>query len=221
MNDLAEILRKELPRSEEYRYAYDEEFGNTRVATQIKVLRESHDPPLTQKQLAEKAGMKQSRISELENVSYSSWSISTLRRLAKALGVRISFQFESWGELLPEVEEFGRSALDRPRLETDPAFAPEVANWANRLKREQALANFPRARRRRRPHPFRLINGANKCVPSPQRRLWPTMKQGVEGPDVVEVTKEAEAESASTLQEQAWMTKKSRLREGLAAYAAS
>jgi transcriptional regulator with XRE-family HTH domain len=122
MKDLVETLRKEFHRSEDYRYAYDEEFANTWMATQIKVLRESYDPPLTQKQLAEKAGMKQSRISELESVSYSSWSISTLRRLARALGVRLVFRFESWGDLLPEVENFSRESLEEPRFEDDPAF---------------------------------------------------------------------------------------------------
>jgi len=136
MKDLSEILREELRRSEDYRYAYDEEFANTRMATQIKVLREGHDPPLTQKQLAEKAGMKQSRISELENVAYSSWSISTLRRLARALGVRLAFQFESWAELLPEVDRLGREALERPSFEDDPAFQVDSSG----ARKEEAIA---------------------------------------------------------------------------------
>ncbi len=106
---------------EDYRYAYDEEFANSRMATQIKVIREQREE-MTQAQLAEKAGMKQSRISALENVDYSAWSISTLRRLARALGVRLSFKFESWGELLSEVDGFNRDALQRPDFEHDRAF---------------------------------------------------------------------------------------------------
>src|SRR6266571_363986 len=134
MKDLVETLQKEFHRSEDYRYAYDEEFANTLMATQIKVLRESHDPPLTQKQLAERAGMKQSRISELENVAYSAWSISTLRRLARALGVRLVFKLESWGELLPEIETFSRTMLQKPSFENDPAFQREVsANTARSM----------------------------------------------------------------------------------------
>ena len=119
MSELVERLKKELL-DEDYRYAYDEEFSNSRIATQIKVLREQQE--LKQSELAELAGMKQSRISELENVNYNSWSISTLRRLARALGVRLSFAFESWGELLPEANNFGRHALERPRFEKDPVF---------------------------------------------------------------------------------------------------
>jgi transcriptional regulator with XRE-family HTH domain len=106
---------------EDYRHAYDEEFANSRMATQIKVIREQREG-MTQAQLAEKAGMKQSRISALENVDYSAWSISTLRRLARALGVRLSFEFESWGELLSEVDRFNREALQRPDFENDRAF---------------------------------------------------------------------------------------------------
>lgn len=140
MKDLSETVRGELRRSEDYRYAYDEEFANTRMATQIKVLRESHDPPLTQKQLAEEAGMKQSRISELENVAYSSWSISTLRRLARALGVRLAFEFESWGELLPEIDRLSRETLIRPSFEHDPAFQTDSTG----ARKEEAIVNKPR-----------------------------------------------------------------------------
>lgn len=118
---------------EEYRYAYDEEFANSRMATQIKVIREQREG-MTQAKVAEKAGMKQSRISALENVDYSAWSISTLRRLAKALGVRLAFKFESWGELLSEVESFSRDALQRPDFENDPAFVPSTAKVPKALQ---------------------------------------------------------------------------------------
>src|SRR6266542_2067857 len=74
MSELVERLKKEF-QNEDYRYAYDEEFSNSRIATQIKVLREQRE--LNQSALAELAGMKQSRISELENVNYNSWSISS------------------------------------------------------------------------------------------------------------------------------------------------
>lgn len=117
MKDLIETLHEEF-QDEDYRYAYDEEFSNTRMATQIKVLRDE----ITQAELAQRADMKQSRISELENVNYSMWTISTLRRIAKALGVRVSFKFESWGDLLPEIEKFAPESLKVPKFEDDPVF---------------------------------------------------------------------------------------------------
>lgn len=108
--------------NEDYRYAYDEEFSYARMAMQIQSIRESQDN-MTQKELADLAEMRQSRISELENVNYSMWTVSTLRRIARALGVRFSFKFESWSELLPEIEKNDREHLVRPRFEKDETFA--------------------------------------------------------------------------------------------------
>jgi transcriptional regulator with XRE-family HTH domain len=133
MSELLEKLHQEF-QDEDYRYAYDEAFSNSRMATQIKVIRERREG-MTQAKLAELAGMKQSRISALENVDYSAWSVSTLRRLARALGVRLFFGFESWGELLPEIESFGRTPLERPAFADDRVFNPTMRDRARRLRR--------------------------------------------------------------------------------------
>jgi transcriptional regulator with XRE-family HTH domain len=55
------------------------------LATQIRVLRKQRK--LSQSQLARITGMKQARISLLENGSYSQWSLATLRAFAEALDV--------------------------------------------------------------------------------------------------------------------------------------
>jgi transcriptional regulator with XRE-family HTH domain len=133
MSELHEKLHQEF-QDEDYRYAYDEAFSNSRMATQIKVIREQREG-MTQAKLAELAGMKQSRISALENVDYSAWSVSTLRRLARALGVRLFFGFESWGELLPEIESFGRAPLERPAFANDRVFNPTMRDRVRRLRR--------------------------------------------------------------------------------------
>lgn len=127
MNETTNRLVKKF-QNENYRYAYDEEFSYARMATQIQAIRESQ--ALTQKELAELAEMRQSRISELENVNYSMWTVTTLRRIARALGVRFSFKFESWGELLPDIENNDREHLERPKFELDPVFNAETQNMA-------------------------------------------------------------------------------------------
>ncbi len=110
----------------EYRYAVNTAYSEVRIAKQLKVLRETRRTPLTQSQLAERAGMKQSRISELEGMNYSSWSISTIERLAKAMGVGIKYSFAGWGELVAEVEGgLSREELYIPPFEDDPAFKDE------------------------------------------------------------------------------------------------
>lgn len=92
-------------------HAYVDEFLNVSIATQLKVLREQRE--MTQEELARASGMKQERISVLESVNYSSWSINTLRKLAKALDVRLKVSFETFGSYFSDFERFSREGLQR------------------------------------------------------------------------------------------------------------
>jgi len=129
MNEYHKKLRTEFM-DEDYRYAYAEDFLNTYIATQLRVLREQRE--MSQAELADAIGTKQAGISRLENVNYDAWKTQTLRKLARALGVRLKITFETFGSLLPEASSFGRESLGRPKFEDDPAFeaslsAPAVA----------------------------------------------------------------------------------------------
>ncbi len=124
MSELTDKFRMEF-RDEETRHIYADDFLNTYIASQLKVLREDHG--WTQQRLAERAGMRQERISVLEDVNYESWSVRTLKRLAKAFDLRLSIKFESFGSFLREFDEFSRDALTRPSFADDPAFAAPVA----------------------------------------------------------------------------------------------
>lgn len=53
----------------------------------------------TQKQLAEKCGMRQSRISTLEDPNYENFEAATLRRLASAFDVALTIRFIPFSEL--------------------------------------------------------------------------------------------------------------------------
>lgn len=116
--------RREKLRDKEYRTSFAESFLDTSIASQIRVLREQRD--WTQSKLAEEAGMKQSRISALENADYSKWTIGTLKRLARAFDVPLNVAFGTYGKLLIEVDQFGRASLERPEFAKDPAFANEA-----------------------------------------------------------------------------------------------
>jgi transcriptional regulator with XRE-family HTH domain len=111
---------------EEYRYAYAEDFLNTYIATQIKVLRDERG--MKQGELAEAIGTKQSGISRLENVNYSNWKTETLRKVARAFGLRLRISFETFGSLLSEDADFSRESLKRPKFEDDPVFAENMSN---------------------------------------------------------------------------------------------
>lgn len=117
MKDIGEHLREEL-RDAEYSEGYAESFLDSHTATQIKVLREQHG--LSQQALAELIGTKQGVISRIENVGYSKWNISTLKKLARAYRVRLKVSFETYGSLITEVREFSRESLQRVPREKDP-----------------------------------------------------------------------------------------------------
>jgi transcriptional regulator with XRE-family HTH domain len=118
MSELLDGLRETFS-DEDVRYGYVEGALNAFVAAQIKELREERE--MSQQVLAEAIGTKQSGISRLENANYASWKIETLRKLARAFGVRLRIGFEEFGTLLPEIENL--SMRLRPRkFEDDPVF---------------------------------------------------------------------------------------------------
>jgi transcriptional regulator with XRE-family HTH domain len=121
MSELLEHLNRDF-KDEDTRYGYAESFLNAFVAAQIKELREGQS--MSQQQLAEAIGTKQSGISRLENVNYSSWKVDTLRKLARALGVRLRISFEEFGTLVHEVENFRKDRLRRHKFADDPVFNP-------------------------------------------------------------------------------------------------
>jgi transcriptional regulator with XRE-family HTH domain len=133
-SSLEDELRQE---DEEYRYAYAEDFLNTSVATQIRVIREQRG--LTQEDLAQKIGTKQAGISRLENVNYSAWKTETLRKIARALKVRLKITFETFGSLVDEADVFSRKNLERPTFEDDPRFHEGVAASADPVSMKPSL----------------------------------------------------------------------------------
>jgi transcriptional regulator with XRE-family HTH domain len=111
-----------------YRYAYLNSFLDTSIAAQIRALREARN--MSQQDLAAAIGTKQSGVSALENVNYSRWSLSTLRKLAEAFDVALVVKFVSHGEALEEVVSFDPERLAKPAFEDDLAFAHRTATSA-------------------------------------------------------------------------------------------
>jgi transcriptional regulator with XRE-family HTH domain len=146
---------------EETRHIYTEEFLNSKIATQIKALREQRG--WTQSELAEKAGMKQERISALEDVNYAAWTLNVLRRLAKAFDLRIDLNFADFGSFLNEFTDFNRNSLERKSFKDDIAFkSKETQN--------NASAKIQNTINKAKPYKFGLIQG--KDEPKPQQSLF-------------------------------------------------
>jgi len=142
MSPLGDKLKKSLGSSKDYRHGYVDEFLNAYIATQIKVLREQRD--WTQQELAEQAGMKQGRISVMENVNYSSFSLNTLRRIAEAFDLTLNVSFEEFGKRLNDIERFSRESLERFSFSEDPAFAGQLALATSSSSALQTLNEFER-----------------------------------------------------------------------------
>jgi transcriptional regulator with XRE-family HTH domain len=102
-----------------------DDFTDAYIATQVKVLREHRE--LNQTQLAELAGMRQSQISELEDVNNRSWKVRTLKKLAKAFDLVLVVRFEPFGKVLPDIGHLERAKLERPSYKDDPAFSHQPA----------------------------------------------------------------------------------------------
>jgi transcriptional regulator with XRE-family HTH domain len=119
VNDLRESLKQEF-KDPDIRYAYAESSLNTRIASQIKVLREQRGE--TQDKIAERCGTRQAGFSRFEDVNHSVWKTDTLWKIARALGVRLDISFETFGSLIEDKERFSREYLERPEFEDDPVF---------------------------------------------------------------------------------------------------
>ena len=119
MQDLVNSLRKSF-RDKEYRHGYVDDFLNASIATQIKTLREQRR--WNQQELAKQAGMLQPRISVMENINYSSWSIKVLRKLAEAFDLTLCVSFEGFGRRVGDIERFSWQALERNSFDDDPFF---------------------------------------------------------------------------------------------------
>src|SRR5260221_8978274 len=109
-------------RKRPYRQGYFEDFYNTRLAAQIRTLRESRG--LSQETLAERIETGQPAISKLEDVSYSGWSVRMLRRLARAFDVVLQVRFVTYGEALADMEEFSSAALVKASFKDDQMLQP-------------------------------------------------------------------------------------------------
>lgn len=119
MTDERALLAEEL-RDREARHLYAEEFANSALALQIKALRLQRN--WTQQELAERAGLKQSQVSAMEQVDHDAWTLKTLRKLARAFDLALDVRFESFGWLLDDALSTSRQSLERPSFDDDPAF---------------------------------------------------------------------------------------------------
>lgn len=145
MTTKKEAMREEF-KDPEARRDYAEIFLDSSIALQIKALRLQRG--WSQEVLAEKAGMKQSRISAMEQANYTGWSLRTLRRLAAAFDLALVVRFESFGTLLDDVTSMSRERLERLSFADDPEFFEGSSRDPSTKDEEPSLQPKGRSRQR-------------------------------------------------------------------------
>jgi transcriptional regulator with XRE-family HTH domain len=148
VDKIIERLKTEF-NSEDARYAYADTVTNAFLTGQIKALREERD--LTQEQLAELVGTQQSGVSRWLNSGFSTCKVETLRKFARAYGVRLRISFEEFGTLPSDVGDFTKERLAPRKFEDDPAFKEQpqevaVTNMQPAMASLAGLINSPEDR---------------------------------------------------------------------------
>jgi transcriptional regulator with XRE-family HTH domain len=116
MKELVKTLTSEFS-DKEYAHAYAEDFSNMSIAAQIKTLRNQRG--WTQKELAEFTGMKQERVSALEDVNYEAWTAKTLQKLARSFDLTLKISFEKFSDRISDIDAISEVSLKRISREED------------------------------------------------------------------------------------------------------
>ncbi len=118
-------------KDKEYRNSFVGSHTASNIANQIATLRE--DRGWTQTELAQRAEMKQARISVLENPSNESVNISTLIRLANAFDVGLAVRFVPHSDIArwavdADAKALGVTSFDGDRLAMEPITRSDASN---------------------------------------------------------------------------------------------
>lgn len=85
----------------DYAHAYMESHAASRIAAQIYALRKQRG--WTQRQLSQRSGVAQERISKIESAEFSSLTMSTLQKFSRAFDVDVSINFRAFSEGIMDV----------------------------------------------------------------------------------------------------------------------
>ena len=112
------------------------------IASQILALRKKRE--LKQSDIAERANMKQSAVSRIEQADYSSWTLTTLLRVAAALDARWRMILQPCEEAIREYENLESADDEMPTENALRAFSESASALRQREHNwEPALSNNP------------------------------------------------------------------------------
>jgi len=100
--DFAQFIKSQLAKDPELAEEVEDEAFNSDLATKVYEARTAAG--LSQQKLAELVGTQQSVISRIEDADYRGHSLKTLKKIAKALGLRLRVEFYAAPRPLPVQE---------------------------------------------------------------------------------------------------------------------
>ena len=103
-----------------YRDAFVAEQIFSRLPLKMRCLREDQD--LTQRQLGDLAGMKQTWVSKLEDPNYGKLTIATLLKVASALDVGLQIDFVPYSKVLSDAVYRTSGSFAVPKFVDDPGI---------------------------------------------------------------------------------------------------
>lgn len=109
-----------LQKSRSYRHKLVAEHIQRSPAIQIRALRESRR--LTQTQLAQAAGVRQSWISDVEKPDREGFNLSTLKKLAEAFDVALIVRFVPFSQFTEWIDRLDEADLAPPPFDQDAAL---------------------------------------------------------------------------------------------------
>ena len=137
MSDRSNLINRLLGECD-FRAAYIRSKLDVLIPSQIRSLRLTDE--LTQPELANVAGMKQSRISAMETPGKVNFNLETLVRTAAAFGVGLSVRFVPFSEMLEWENNFSQDRFGVTRLSEDREFLKPpavVTTTTQRMRRSR------------------------------------------------------------------------------------
>lgn len=112
--------------NKEYRDAFFVADNSNTISAQIATMR--HSRKWTQKELADRCGMRQPRISSLEDPEFDNVEIATLQRIASAFDVALLVSFVRFSELARRATDANNSDFSVVEFARDAIGAPPHQN---------------------------------------------------------------------------------------------